>query len=172
MARKCSFCTTALYSRQALKKLKSYVPQNKTIAFWAEAPGSSSSINNGRPAEPSPAPSSPPGPEGPGRAGKPAGSSSPPARTEHRAAWSRHLQLAQHPPKCPTTRRHSGNGRGPNTAPLQALHGLATASPRDWMRMAFMYDGRCVDTWAGVIEPRTNSTSWPGSANTARACLL
>ena len=69
-----------------------------------------------------------------------------PLRTEwlHRWPWSRHLQLAQQPPKCPGTRRHSGNGRGPDLAlaAAHAVHGPLWACPRDWMRIPLMYEGR------------------------------
>jgi hypothetical protein len=85
-------------------------------------------------------------------------------RTTQRAPWSRHLQLPQAFPKCPTATRHSGNGRRPRRWHSEQAPGIRT--PARWMSTALTYDCLWDASCWGVMAPRTKSTSRPGKAKT------
>ena len=89
-----------------------------------------------------------------------------------RAAWSRHLQLPQHPPKCPLIERHSGKGPRPGfVRHWKHESSPVREAPRLCIRIAFIYPGLWDKTWAPVMRPRTNTTFWPGRARTTLCTL-
>jgi hypothetical protein len=92
-----------------------------------------------------------------------------PSKQQH-LAWSRHLQLPQHNPKCLMSHTHSGNGRSPRQE--HSVHGPTATRPLDWIKRALMYEGRCVTTCWSVMAPRMKGTSHPGKAKTACCRLL
>ena len=91
------------------------------------------------------------------------------SRTEQLAAWSAHLQFAHALPKCSVLSRHSGNGLRQFACsrfwhPLQTV---AAATPRDWIKIALMYEGRESATRWGMTIPLFIITFWPAKASSA-----